>query len=339
MKPVIISTKNNQDFEVQYRLGQGSFGIIFFAKDLKTNKEYALKIEEHSDKYPQLSKEYSIYRRLSGGHGIAKVHWFSREEDFNIMCMQLLGPSISHFFNYCNRRFSLKTVLMIADQLISRLEYMHNKNLIHRDLKPSNFLLGIEPNIINQIFLIDYGLCKEYMSADLHTHPKHKPQKSGLKFAGTARFASLNAHLGYTLSRRDDLESLGYNMIYLLKGKLPWQGCQSSPDSTKMEQILKKKASISLRDLCAGTPFFQWMKYVFQLQYESRPDYGYLRRILREIFFKNGYAADYRFDWVILNNTDKQSINILKYEIGKHNRYINRVEDKLSKLIWSFVRI
>jgi serine/threonine protein kinase len=114
----------------------------------------------------------------------------------------------------------MKTVLMIADQLIQRIEYMHSKSYIHRDIKPENFLLGLGKKS-NIIYIIDFGLSKKYRDTKTLQHIPYRENKN---LTGTARYASINAHLGIEQSRRDDLEAVGYVLIYLAKGFLPWQG-------------------------------------------------------------------------------------------------------------------
>ena len=136
------------------------------------------------------------------------------------MVMDLLGPSLEDLFNFCNRRFTMKTVLMLADQMISRVEYVHNKSFIHRDIKPDNFLMGIGRHC-NKLFIIDFGLAKKYRDIRTRQHIGYREDKN---LTGTARYASVNAHLGIEQSRRDDMESLGYVMMYFNRTSLPWQG-------------------------------------------------------------------------------------------------------------------
>ena len=164
--------------------------------------------------------------------------------------MDLLGPSLEDLFNYTDKRFQLKTTLILADQMISRIEYVHSKNYIHRDIKPDNFLIGLGKRS-NQIFLIDFGLAKKFRDSKTHQHIPYKENRS---LAGTARYASVNSHLGIEQSRRDDLEAIGYVLIYFIKGKLPWQGIEGQNRAEKYHKIMEKKMAIPVEYLSYGLP-------------------------------------------------------------------------------------
>lgn len=166
------------------------------------------------------------------------------------MVIDLLGPSMEDLFNFCGRKFSLKTVLMLADQMISRIEFTHAKNFIHRDIKPDNFLMGTGKKG-HHVYLIDFGLAKKYRDHKTHVHIQYKDNKN---LTGTARYASINTHLGIEQSRRDDLESLGYVLMYFNKGSLPWQGLKAGTKIQKYERISEKKMSTPVEVLCKGFP-------------------------------------------------------------------------------------
>ena len=237
-------------YQVSRKLGSGSFGQIHLGLNTQTNEEIAIKFETVRSRHPQLLYESKVYQNLAGGLGIPNIHWFGVEGEFNVMVIDLMGPSLEDLFTQCSRKFSLKTVLMLADQMISRVEFIHAKNFLHRDIKPDNFLIGIGKKA-NQIFVIDFGLAKKYRDPKTQ---QHIPYREGKNLTGTARYASLNTHLGIEQSRRDDLEGLGYVFLYFLRGSLPWQGLKVKTNEDHYHKIYMKKKETKSADLCKGFP-------------------------------------------------------------------------------------
>lgn len=170
------------------------------------------------------------------------MYWCGQESEYNVLVMELLGQNLEELFNACNRKFSLKTVLMLADQLIQNIEYLHFKNYVHRDVKPENFLMGLGQKM-NQLFMIDFGLSKRYR--DTKTF-EHIPYRENKPLIGTARYASINTHKGIEQSRRDDIEALCYLFIYFLKGTLPWQGLKAKSKDEKYKRIKENKMQSNL---------------------------------------------------------------------------------------------
>jgi len=290
-------------FRLGRKIGSGSFGDIYISTNVQTGDEVAVKLESIKSKHPQLLYESKLYKILAGGVGIPNVHWYGVEGDYNVMVIDLLGPSLEDLFSFCNRKFSLKTVLMLADQMINRIEYIHAKNFLHRDIKPDNFLIGLGKKA-NQVHAIDFGLAKKYRDPKTQ---QHIPYREGKNLTGTARYASVNTHLGIEQSRRDDLEAIGYVLMYFNRGSLPWMGLKANGKKEKYEKIMEKKMSTPVEVLCKHFPteFVTYLNYCRSLRFEDRPDYAYLRRLLKDLFFREGYQYDFVFDWTVLNHQSK----------------------------------
>lgn len=286
------------------KIGSGSFGEIYIGVNVQTNEEVGIKLESVKTKHPQLLYEAKIYKILQGGTGIPNIRWCGVEGDYNVLVLDLLGPSLEDLFNFCSRKFSLKTVLMLADQMINRVEYVHSKSFLHRDIKPDNFLMGLGRRA-NLVYVIDFGLSKKYRDPSTHQHIPYRDNKN---LTGTARYASVNTHLGIEQSRRDDLESLGYVLMYFLKGSLPWQGLKAGTKKQKYERICEKKMSTSIESLCKSYPseFSSYFHYCRSLRFDDKPDYAYLKRIFRDLFIREGFQFDYVFDWTILKYQQTQ---------------------------------
>ncbi|KAI1232560.1 hypothetical protein IHE44_0007028 [Lamprotornis superbus] len=278
------------------KIGSGSFGDIYLGTDIAAGEEVAIKLECVKTKHPQLHIESKIYKMMQVG--IPTIKWCGAEGDYNVMVMELLGPSLEDLFNFCSRKFSLKTVLLLADQMISRIEYIHSKNFIHRDVKPDNFLMGLGKKG-NLVYIIDFGLAKKYRDARTHQHIPYRENKN---LTGTARYASINTHLGIEQSRRDDLESLGYVLMYFNLGSLPWQGLKAATKRQKYERISEKKMSTPIEVLCKGYPseFATYLNFCRSLRFDDKPDYSYLRQLFRNLFHRQGFSYDYVFDWNML---------------------------------------
>jgi len=292
---VIVGDKKNK-YQVLNKIGAGSFGEIYVGRSVATNEKVAIKLEKSNHRYPQLLNEKNHYRSLEGGVGIPRFHWFGYAYNHNILVIDKLGCSLEDLFNKCSRKFTLKTVLMLADQMLKRIEYIHSKNIIHRDIKPDNFLMG-GSNRINQVFLIDFGLAKKFRDDQTQEHIPYREDKN---MTGTARYVSVNAHNGLEQSRRDDIESLGYVLLYFYKGSLPWQGLKATCKKQKYERIHEKKMSTPVEEvLCQGLPaeFVLYIRYCRQLLFEEAPDYLYLRRLFSILFFTMKFDYDYTFDW------------------------------------------
>ncbi len=286
------------------KLGSGAFGEIYKGLNTITNEEIAIKLEPIKVKHPQLINESKIYISLQNGIGIPEIYCCGTQGNYNFLIITSLGNSLEDLFNLCNRKFSLKTSLLIIDQLLTRIEFIHSKNFIHRDIKPDNFLIGKNKKN-NIIYIIDFGLSKKYKDKNNF----HICYRDGKNLTGTERFASINTHLGIEQSRRDDLESLGYCLIYFIKGELPWQNLKSKVLKERYIKIMEMKIQTSIKKLCFGIPkqFEIFMHYVRDLKFEEKPNYFFLKSLLKEVADVFKIEFDGIFDW---NNKEYEFKNL-----------------------------
>lgn len=219
---------------------------------------------------------------------------------------------------------------MLSDQLITIMEYIHNKGFIHRDIKPENLIMGLGKKS-NLVHFIDFGLSKRYKDPKTN---QHIPYKENKQLTGTARYVSVNTHKGIEQSRRDDLESLGYVLIYLFKGTLPWQGLKAKTKLEKYSKILERKENTPLDILCKGIPveFANYLSYCRKLKFDEKPDYNYLKRMLKELYMREGYEYDYVYDWLLVPASSKYSHITEKMPMNLNIPHINNDQKNLQKL-------
>ena len=293
----------------RYRLGKkigtGAFGEIFEGTDIFDNSSVAIKLEHNSVKYPQLLFEAKLLKSIPST-GIPVMHWFGIAGEYNAMVMDLLGQNLEDLYNYCAKNFTLKTIIMIIIQMIERLKHVHDNHYIHRDIKPENFLIG-KDNTEKTIYLIDFGLAKRYR--DEYTQI-HIPLKENRNLIGTARYASCNAHNGLEQSRRDDMESIAYVILYFFRKKLPWQGLKCKDKNEKHAKIKELKMSITPEKLFEGIPkeFADYLTMVKKLGFEDEPAYKTYIQMFNKLFKAKEFEMDYIYDWV----TVKNNTNVLK---------------------------
>ncbi|KAL4493420.1 hypothetical protein ABPG72_007428 [Tetrahymena utriculariae] len=302
VQPPVIEKKNGigKTFRFIEKIDAGSFGEIYHAKDLETDTNVAIKLEKTDSKQKLLCYEAKILQFINNRKdciGYPKVYYCSTEEPYNVMVTELLGPSLEDLFNICGRKFSAKSVALIGLQLIERLEFLHKCYYIHRDIKPDNVCIGLGKNS-KTLYLIDFAFSKRFIQKD----GSHIPFQEGKLFTGTARYASINAQKYFEQSRRDDLISLGYSLVYLMRGRLPWQDYRVLQKKEKYEKILEKKQNLSLEQLCAKLPeeLFEYMKYCTSLEFEQKPDYIYIKNLFSEMLKKYNLDKNEDFDWNIV---------------------------------------
>ena len=324
-------------FVLLHVIGKGSFGSIYISYNLRDNLPVSVKKEEKKPgKTPQLKTESKLYQSLlniqaddiSGAKplgqdevtGVPKFYGVGELPDYYYMIIDFLGPNLIELFDYCGcKKFTILTVCLIALQALNRIENIHKHHYLHRDIKPENFLIGIHEKS-NVIYLIDFGLSKRYKNPKTH---QHIPYREGRALTGTARYVSINTHLGIEQSRRDDLESIGYMLIFFLKGVLPWQGLKNCNE--KYTRIMEKKLQIPTEILCYGLPdeITYYLNYCKNLRFEDRPDYDYLRGLFIKLLgtcntLYGLTKENIKFDW----SFDDPATSIWPY-FNKKNKNIN----------------
>lgn len=266
-------------------IGSGTFGKVIYGTSINQKSEYAIKFEKTTIKSSVIEEEIKMYKALYPEEGVPKIHWTGNYKGYKLMIMDLLGPSIDKYFIACDRKFSLLTTLMIGEQMVKRIKYIHSKGYLHRDIKPNNFMIGrfskeFPLDLIDDriVYVIDFGLSKEYIDFETKAH---LPYKDSRKFIGTPRYASINTHQGIRQSRRDDLESIAYIMIYFILGELPWQGIKAKSKSEKKEKIKEVKLKYKFEEnKDIPKELIVLLNYCKGLAYFDTPDYEYIVKLM-----------------------------------------------------------
>eukprot|EP00928_Gymnodinium_smaydae_P070046 TRINITY_DN53988_c0_g1_i1.p1 TRINITY_DN53988_c0_g1~~TRINITY_DN53988_c0_g1_i1.p1 ORF type:complete len:333 (-),score=25.41 TRINITY_DN53988_c0_g1_i1:443-1414(-) len=291
-----------RSYRLRSKIGSGSFGSVFIGINVKTGSEYAVKVEPIERKRSHLLHEARLYRALHGGHWIPRMHKFVTEGSYHVLVLDLLGPSLEDLFHFCNRSFGLKTVLMLADQMLKCIEYIHGKDVVHNDVKPANFTIGAGKRA-HQVYLIDFGSasCSRLPVSSMSTPQGSTQTTPRTHVRGNLCYRGVIAHFENEPSRREDLESVGYVLIYFLRGILPWQGLTDKHDIAIKRQIIDIMVSTDLRDLCQGcnSEFKFYLEYCRSLYADEWPDHSYVRRLFTDLFDSLQYERDFAYDWTI----------------------------------------
>ena len=299
IKPISMNNVQNNvidRYKLLKKIGEGSFGTVYLVYDRTDKKKYACKVENSKSKN-RLKGETHIYKYFLAQNisCVPLFHEYIETPEWNLLIMQLLGKSIGNIFEENNKIIDVGSVMKFAVTIIRHLETIHNNGFIHRDIKPDNCMFGLDDKN-NELYLMDFGLSKKWYVIDNETGVgKHIDYKSDRSLIGTARYASIHVHMGIEASRRDDMESVGYMIVYLVKGSLVWQGLKKKTEKGQTDKICDKKIMTDLKVLCSGLPscFQDYINYTRNLEFTDKPDYDYLVDLFEKSALKNGIQMEY----------------------------------------------
>ena len=325
----LLSTTFFKKYKPFYQKAHGSFSIIYEGINIETNEHVAIKLEPRNAQSENLLLQNEIFYLYKLRHcpGIVKIITTGRTKKYNILIEPLLGGTLYSLYLDQNKNFTLKDICLISLQCISRLESVHNKGIIHCDIKPENFCVGLRDKRI--IYLIDFGISKKYRSDRTKKHIQFNITKT---MCGTARYASMNALSGLQLSRRDDLESLSYMILYFLTKKLPWQGITAKSLATRYKKIYEKKFELEKWDKFLSLPIQiqNFIKYCRNLGFSEDPNYKLMKNFFYDLMKQNEFVDDKNFSWI----DDKSILGSKLPELfprKKYNVSINKFMDKIEK--------
>ncbi|KAJ0793153.1 putative protein kinase CK1-CK1-Pl family [Helianthus annuus] len=289
--PDMVQVGGSPVYKVERKLGKGGFGQVFVGRRVSVSgpgaTEVAIKFEHKNSKGCNYGPpyEWQVYNTLGGSHGVPRVHYKGKQGDYYVMVMDMLGPSLWDVWNSSGQTMSSEMVACVAVESLSILEKMHFRGYVHGDVKPENFLLG-QPSTLQEkrLFLVDLGLATKWREGAGGQHVEYDQRPD--MFRGTVRYASVHAHLGRTAGRRDDLESLAYTLVFLHRGRLPWQGYQGD---NKSYLVCKKKMTTSTDALCehCPAPLRQFLDVVVNMKFDEEPNYSKLISLFEDLLSPN----------------------------------------------------
>ena len=308
-------TIGDLDFKTRLieKIGCGSFGEIYLGEKVEDKLKVAVKIEPANSvtNMHALLNEGNVYRKLEGCPGIPQVHWFGLHgHEYAAMIFDLLGPTVYQLWQTSGQCFSMKTMLMLIDQMLDTVQFIHTKNFVHRDMSPNNFIIGLGERR-SQIYLIDFGHAKKVPASVQWIPAAQRRLSQSRSMVGTPRFASVTAHLGLESTYRDDMEALGYIWVYLLKKKLPWQGIQAEDGQKKLELIARTKSETKPEVLCSEMPevFSAYLNYARGLRNHEMPNHGQVKEAFRHLANQMEIVYDWKFDWIDQDNSKDHKNN------------------------------
>ena len=314
-------------YKVKKKLGEGAFGDVYLGQTIENNQYVALKVEPRKIIKPILESEAFLLYSIAG-LGIPEVKSFGKVKNYNVLVEPLLGKSLFDIFAENHKRMPIEDVCLIGKQVIDRIQWVHSKYIVHRDIKPDNFLIGKkDPNVI---YLIDFGLSKKYRSTATNKHIRFG--FTG-KLTGTVRFASANALRGGEQSRRDDIESIGYMLVYFLKQRLPWQGVTGAKKMERYLKIYKLKKNTTPEELCGDIPeMVEYLSYAKKLEFEQEPNYNYLRKIFKKMLKRVHNTNDQLvFSWITDVTNLKNPVNPATRRDSPQSRIYKKIKSNLER--------